>query len=57
MKNDKRQRKHWGRIGYGVRGAGECWNEGIGCFAAKRGIGLDECALGMEAEMIFGAVM
>ena len=35
----------------GDRGAGEYWNEGIGCFAAKRGIGLDERALGMEAEM------
>ena len=36
----------------GDRGAGEYWNEGIGCFAAKRGIRLDERALGMEAEMV-----
>ena len=36
------------------RGAGEGWDEGIGWFAAKHGIGLDERALGMEAEMVFG---
>ena len=32
-------------------------DEGIGWFAAKRGWGMDERALGMEAEMIFGTAM
>lgn len=38
----------------GIAARENIWNEGIGCFAAKRGIGLDERALGMEAKMIFG---
>ena len=50
----EQQRNHRGKVVWGDRGAREYRNEGIGCFAAKRRIGLDERALGMEAKMIFG---
>ena len=44
------------RSGHGVRGEGECWNEGIGCFAAKRGYVADERALGIEVEMFLAGM-